>query len=62
MQAFVHPIPEGDNRERLICPRGIEPRRGFRTLPAGYLGMPVGNPSHDPRGTGRLTLADGASP
>jgi ADP-ribose pyrophosphatase YjhB (NUDIX family) len=65
MQAFVHRIPEGDNRERLVCVdcghiaydnpkvvvgsvvvagdtvlmcrRAIEPRRGFWTLPAGYL-------------------------
>jgi ADP-ribose pyrophosphatase YjhB (NUDIX family) len=65
MPAFVHRVPEGDNRERLICAdcghiaydnpkvvvgsvvvtdgsvlmcrRAIEPRRGFWTLPAGYL-------------------------
>jgi ADP-ribose pyrophosphatase YjhB (NUDIX family) len=65
MPAFVRRIPEGDNRERLICVdcghiaydnpkvvvgsvvvagdsvlmcrRAIEPRRGFWTLPAGYL-------------------------
>jgi ADP-ribose pyrophosphatase YjhB (NUDIX family) len=65
MPTFVHGIPEGDNRERLICAdcghiaydnpkvvvgsvivtdgavlmcrRAIEPRRGFWTLPAGYL-------------------------
>lgn len=65
MAEFVRRIPEGDNRERLICPdcghiaydnpkivvgsvvaaenrvllcrRAIEPRRGFWTLPAGYL-------------------------
>ncbi len=61
----VRKIPEGDNRERLVCPdcdyvvydnpkivtgsvcthgdkvllcrRAIEPRRGYWTLPAGYL-------------------------
>ena len=65
MPVFVPRIPEGDNRERLICAdcghiaydnpkvvvgsvivaedsvlmcrRAIEPRRGFWTLPAGYL-------------------------
>jgi ADP-ribose pyrophosphatase YjhB (NUDIX family) len=65
MPGFEHRIPEGDNRERLICAdcghidyqnpkvvvgtvvvsdhrilmcrRAIEPRRGFWTLPAGYL-------------------------
>jgi ADP-ribose pyrophosphatase YjhB (NUDIX family) len=65
MPEFERRIPEGDNRERLICPdcghiaydnpkivvgsvvvhggavlmckRAIEPRRGFWTLPAGYL-------------------------
>jgi ADP-ribose pyrophosphatase YjhB (NUDIX family) len=65
MPAFETRIPEGDNRERLICAdcghidyqnpkvivgtvvavgdeilmcrRAIEPRRGFWTLPAGYL-------------------------
>lgn len=65
MPEFVRKIPEGDNRERLICAdcghiayenpkvvvgsvivsddavlmcrRAIEPRRGFWTLPAGYL-------------------------
>lgn len=65
MPAFVHGVPEGDTRERLICAdcghiaydnpkvvvgsviaagdavlmcrRAIEPRRGFWTLPAGYL-------------------------
>jgi ADP-ribose pyrophosphatase YjhB (NUDIX family) len=65
MPEFVRRIPEGDNRERLICAdcghiaydnpkvvvgsvilandsvlmcrRAIEPRRGFWTLPAGYL-------------------------
>jgi ADP-ribose pyrophosphatase YjhB (NUDIX family) len=65
MLEFVRRIPEGDNRERLICPdcghiaydnpkivvgavvvtgekillcrRGIEPRAGFWTLPAGFL-------------------------
>ncbi len=65
MPDFVRKIPEGDNRERLICAdcghiaydnpkivvgsvivandrvlmcrRAIEPRRGFWTLPAGYL-------------------------
>jgi ADP-ribose pyrophosphatase YjhB (NUDIX family) len=65
MPEFVRRIPEGDNRERMICAdcghiayenpkivvgsvivsddavlmcrRAIEPRRGFWTLPAGYL-------------------------
>ena len=65
MPSFERRIPEGDNRERLICAdcghidyqnpkvvvgsvvvsdgkilmcrRAIEPRRGFWTLPAGYL-------------------------
>ncbi len=65
MPEFVHRIPEGDNRERLVCAacgyvaydnpkivvgsvvvsdgavllcrRAIEPRRGYWTLPAGYL-------------------------
>ncbi len=65
MPDFVRTIPEGDNRERLVCPdcghvayenpkivvgsvvvsngavllcrRAIEPRRGFWTLPAGYM-------------------------
>ncbi len=65
MPDFVRRIPEGDDRERLVCPecghiaydnpkvivgsvvlagdavllcrRAIEPRRGFWTLPAGYL-------------------------
>ncbi len=65
MPEFVRQIPEGDNRERMICPdcghiayenpkvvvgavvmegnrvllcrRAIDPRRGFWTLPAGYL-------------------------
>jgi ADP-ribose pyrophosphatase YjhB (NUDIX family) len=65
MPDFVRRIPEGDNRERMICAdcghiaydnpkvvvgsvvvvddavlmcrRAIEPRRGFWTLPAGYL-------------------------
>ncbi len=65
MPKFVRRIPEGDNRERLVCAdcdyiaydnpkivvgavvaagdrvllcrRAIEPRRGFWTLPAGYL-------------------------
>lgn len=65
MAAFVRTIPEGDNRERLVCSdcghiayenpkvvvgsvvvgdgrvllcrRAIHPRRGFWTLPAGYL-------------------------
>jgi ADP-ribose pyrophosphatase YjhB (NUDIX family) len=65
MPEFVRCIPEGDDRERLVCPdcghvayenpkvivgsvvvagdavllcrRAIEPRRGFWTLPAGYL-------------------------
>jgi ADP-ribose pyrophosphatase YjhB (NUDIX family) len=67
MPAFVRRIPEGDDRERLMCPdcghvayenpkiivgsvvavagqvmlcrRAIEPRRGFWTLPAGYMEM-----------------------
>jgi len=65
MPGFVRRVPEGDNRERLICAdcghvayenpklivgsvvvaersvllcrRAIEPRRGFWTLPAGFL-------------------------
>ena len=65
MPEFVRRVPEGDSRERLVCPdcghiayqnplvvvgsvvaadgrvllcrRAIEPRRGFWTLPAGYL-------------------------
>lgn len=65
MPQFTRRIPDGDDRERLICPdcghiayenpkivvgslvsaggrvllcrRAIEPRRGFWTLPAGYL-------------------------
>jgi ADP-ribose pyrophosphatase YjhB (NUDIX family) len=65
MPEFVRRIPEGDDRERLVCPdcgfvayenpkvvvgsvvvaghsvllcrRAIEPRRGYWTLPAGYL-------------------------
>jgi ADP-ribose pyrophosphatase YjhB (NUDIX family) len=65
MPNFIRRIPEGDNRERLVCAdcgyiayenpkivvgsvvvadgavllcrRSIEPRRGFWTLPAGYL-------------------------
>ena len=65
MPGFVRRIPEGDDRERLVCAecghiaydnpkvvvgsvvaageslllcrRAIEPRRGFWTLPAGYL-------------------------
>ena len=65
MPDFVRQVPEGDDRERLICPdcghvayenpkiivgsvvahdgrvllcrRAIEPRRGFWTLPAGYM-------------------------
>lgn len=65
MPDFVRRVPEGDNRERLICAdcghiaydnpkvvvgsvvvanasvlmcrRAIEPRRGYWTLPAGYL-------------------------
>ncbi len=65
MPDFVRRVPDGDSRERLICPdcghiayenpkvvvgsvvvsgaavlmcrRAIEPRRGFWTLPAGYL-------------------------
>lgn len=65
MPEFVRRVPEGDDRERLVCPecghiayenpkivvgsvvasggrvllcrRAIEPRRGYWTLPAGYL-------------------------
>jgi ADP-ribose pyrophosphatase YjhB (NUDIX family) len=65
MPDFIRRVPDGDNRERLVCPdcghvayenpkvvvgsvvvaddavlmcrRAIEPRRGFWTLPAGYL-------------------------
>ena len=65
MPEFIRRVPDGDNRERLVCPdcghvayenpkvvvgsvvvaggavlmcrRAIEPRRGFWTLPAGYL-------------------------
>jgi ADP-ribose pyrophosphatase YjhB (NUDIX family) len=65
MPDFIRRIPDGDNRERLVCPdcghvayenpkvvvgsvvvvdgavlmcrRAIDPRRGFWTLPAGYL-------------------------
>ncbi|MDE2516309.1 MAG: NUDIX hydrolase [Rhodospirillales bacterium] len=65
MPDFVRRIPDGDNRERLVCPdcghvayenpkvivgavvadagrvllcrRAIEPRRGFWTLPAGFM-------------------------
>ncbi|HTZ69247.1 MAG TPA: NUDIX hydrolase, partial [Acetobacteraceae bacterium] len=65
MPGFVRRIPEGDQRERMVCAdcghiayenpkivvgavivadgavllcrRAIEPRRGFWTLPAGYL-------------------------
>ena len=65
MSSFVQQIPEGDNRERMVCAdcghvayenpkvivgavvvagdqvlmcrRAIEPRRGFWTLPAGYM-------------------------
>jgi ADP-ribose pyrophosphatase YjhB (NUDIX family) len=65
MSSFVRQIPEGDNRERMVCAdcghvayenpkvvvgavvvaggqvlmcrRAIEPRRGYWTLPAGYL-------------------------
>ena len=65
MPSFIRRIPEGDNRERMICAdcghiayenpkvvvgsvivfdgrvlmcrRAIEPRRGYWTLPAGYL-------------------------
>ena len=67
MSQFVRQVPDGDNRERLVCPtcsyiayenpklvagsvvvesgrvllcrRAIEPRRGYWTLPAGYLEM-----------------------
>ena len=67
MSNFVRQVPDGDNRERLVCTscghiayenpkvvvgsvvveagqvllcrRAIEPRRGFWTLPAGYLEM-----------------------
>jgi ADP-ribose pyrophosphatase YjhB (NUDIX family) len=65
MSSFIRRIPDGDNRERMVCTdcgyvayqnpkvvvgsvvvagglvlmcrRAIEPRRGFWTLPAGYL-------------------------
>jgi ADP-ribose pyrophosphatase YjhB (NUDIX family) len=65
MASFVRQVPEGDNRERMVCAdcghvayenpkvvvgsvvdhdgrilmcrRAIEPRKGFWTLPAGYL-------------------------
>jgi ADP-ribose pyrophosphatase YjhB (NUDIX family) len=65
MSSFIRHIPEGDNRERMVCAdcgyvayenpkvvvgsvvvadgrvlmcrRAIEPRRGFWTLPAGYM-------------------------
>ena len=65
MPAFVPQIPDGDNRERMVCAdcghvayenpkivvgsvvvsdsqvllcrRAIEPRKGFWTLPAGYM-------------------------
>jgi ADP-ribose pyrophosphatase YjhB (NUDIX family) len=65
MADFIRRVPDGDDRERLVCPdcghvayenpkiivgsvvchagevllcrRDIEPRRGFWTLPAGYL-------------------------
>jgi len=65
LTAFVRRVPEGDDRERLVCPdcgfvnyenpkivvgsvtlwgsrillarRAIHPRRGYWTLPAGYL-------------------------
>jgi ADP-ribose pyrophosphatase YjhB (NUDIX family) len=65
MSSFVRQVPEGDNRERMVCAdcghvayenpkvvvgsvvvadgrilmcrRAIEPRKGFWTLPAGYL-------------------------
>jgi ADP-ribose pyrophosphatase YjhB (NUDIX family) len=65
MSSFVRQIPEGDNRERMVCVdcghvvyenpkivvgavvvagdrilmcrRAIEPRKGFWTLPAGYM-------------------------
>ncbi len=67
MSQFVRQVPDGDNRERLVCQscghidyenpkivvgsvvvesgrvllcrRAIEPRRGYWTLPAGYLEM-----------------------
>jgi ADP-ribose pyrophosphatase YjhB (NUDIX family) len=67
MPEFVRQIPQGDTRERLVCPtcgyikyenpnlvvgavvveagcvllcrRAIEPRRGFWTLPAGFMEM-----------------------
>ncbi|HEY0420169.1 MAG TPA: NUDIX hydrolase, partial [Acetobacteraceae bacterium] len=73
MPDFVRQVPEGDNRERLICPdcghiayenpkivvgsvvahggsvllcrRAIEPRRGYWTLPAGY--MELGETVHE---------------
>jgi ADP-ribose pyrophosphatase YjhB (NUDIX family) len=65
MSSFVRKVPEGDNRERMVCAdcghvayenpkvvvgavvvvdgrilmcrRAIEPRKGFWTLPAGYM-------------------------
>jgi ADP-ribose pyrophosphatase YjhB (NUDIX family) len=65
MSSFVRQVPEGDNRERMVCAdcgyvayenpkvvvgsvvvadgrvlmcrRAIEPRKGFWTLPAGYM-------------------------
>lgn len=65
MSSFVRSIPDGDNRERLVCAdcgyvayenpkivvgsvvvsgdkvlmcrRAIDPRKGFWTLPAGYM-------------------------
>ncbi len=67
MSRFIRRIPEGDDRERLMCPdcghvayenpkvvvgsivveddtvllcrRAIEPRRGYWTIPAGYMEM-----------------------
>ena len=65
MSSFIRHVPEGDNRERMVCAdcgyvaydnpkvvvgsvvvadgrvlmcrRAIEPRKGFWTLPAGYM-------------------------
>jgi len=71
--SFVPTIPEGDNRERMVCPdcgfinyenpkiivgsvcvwddrfllcrRAINPRRGFWTLPAGFLELHEATPA-----------------
>ncbi|HVY16160.1 MAG TPA: NUDIX hydrolase [Rhodopila sp.] len=73
MSAFVRRVPDGDNRERLVCAdcgfvayenpkivvgavvvsdekvlmcrRAINPRKGFWTLPAGY--MELGETAHE---------------